>query len=137
MYNSTHSFTTQLINNGVIYDYIERREKSDLIVMKYRINELTALDVLAFFEEDCENVAMRCFTGIRVPHGKRLAVYEHLNSLNSDYRCVKFYIDGDEIAVGCDTVLAGEAGNTLYQLLGRLVNVVELTYSGILARVIG
>lgn len=136
MYNSTNSFTTQLNSNGVIYDYIERRGKSDLIVMKYRINELTALDVLAFFEEDCENVAMRCFTGIRAPQSKRLSVYEHLNRLNATYRCVKFYFDGDEISVGCDTVLSGEPGDVLYRLLGTLVNIVELTYSGILACVI-
>lgn len=136
MYTHTQALTLYLKNNGITFEYVERSGKSDLLVIKYRINELTVLDVLVFLEEDCESISFRCFTGLRVPHERRLSVYESLNELNGAYRCVKFYIDGDEVVIGSDTVSDGDSPEASYMMLGRVVNVAQTVYPQIFAKII-
>ena len=83
------------------------------------------------FDKDGEGlVALRCWSFGKVPEGKRGALLEACNKLNSDYRWVKFYIDDDgDIATSLDAVIdIDTVGPEVIQLVSRMVSIYDGAY---------
>ena len=107
----------------------ERDRKSDLVSLRYRLDNGKAAEILVFFEHDDINVALRCYTGIKVSSENRHRALEFVNIMTPAYRCVKFYVDEGEVAVGCDLLLPGEdMGAFVTKYLDLFLYVVNETY---------
>ena len=126
---STKSFLTHLDSLGIIYELFERDRKSDLVSLRYRLDNGKAAEILVFLENDDVNVALRCYTGIKVTSENRLRALEFANMMTPAYRCTKLYIDEGEIAVGSDILLPEDnVGAYIAKHLDLFLYVVNETY---------
>ncbi len=129
MTQSTSNFLAYLDNIGVLYKYTERHGRSDIISFRYKLDNGRAVEVIAFFEPDGKNAAFRCYMGLSPTPSKRLKALEFINSVNQKYRCVKLYLDEDELAAGCDVLLPTEdTGGYCYRYLELFIYVLNEVY---------
>ena len=99
--------------------------------VSYSGDNTNKIDVNVIFDKDGEGlVALRCWSFGKVPEGKRGALLEACNKLNSDYRWVKFYIDDDgDIATSLDAVIdIDTVGPEVIQLVSRMVSIYDGAY---------
>mgnify|MGYP004506363449 CR=1 FL=1 len=132
MIANTEAFGGYLDRLGVAYKYIERQGKSDLILLKYRMERDRNIEVMVFFDQDNENVSFRCYTGIRPEKSNYSRAMSILNDLNMSYRGIKYYLN-DEIIVAGDFIVGDDSTQIVcYKYLECFVNVINETYDNIL-----
>lgn len=101
------------------------------VSVSYRGDNTDDIKINVIFDEDGDGlVALRCWSFGNVPSSKRSNVLEACNDLNTQYRWVKFYIDGDgDIAVGLDAVIdIATVGAECVQLVNRMVDIYDKGY---------
>lgn len=129
MTQSTSNFLAYLDNIGVLYKYTERHGRSDIVSLRYKLDNGRTVDIIAFFESDGKNAALRCYMGLSLTPSKRFKALEFINSVNQKYRCVKLYFDEDELAAGCDMLLpTGDTGAFCYMYLELFIYVLNEVY---------
>lgn len=136
MIDITHSFCEYLDKRGIPYKYIGRPSRSDLVVVKYVLDNGRPAEFLVFFENDNCNAAIRCYTQIRSAGSSRVKGLELLNKLNPRFRFVKLYLDEDEIVAGCDMLLPEIGADEIcFDYLETLICVVNDNYDAITAEI--
>ena len=101
------------------------------VTVAYRGDNTNDIKITVIFDKDGEGlVALRCWSFGNVPANKRIDVLETCNSLNTDYRWVSFYIDGDnDVTVSLDAVVdIDTVGEECIQLVRRMVNIYDEAY---------
>ena len=101
------------------------------VSLKYTADNTNNIKIDVIFDKDGDGlVALRCWSFGRCPNGKRAALLEACNKLNTEYRWVKFYIDDDEdITAALDAVVdIDTVGDECVQLVRRMVNIYDDAY---------
>ena len=125
--NYKEAYLQAMDNEGIMYTDIDEFHVS----VSYSGDNVSNIEVHLFFDQDGDGlVALRCWSFGRVPDDKRAAVLEVCNSLNFEYRWVKFYIENDgEVACAIDGVIdIDTVGQECIQLVSRMVGVFDEVY---------
>ena len=92
--------------------------------------KMTQVDFHFFFDQDGHAFTMRIFKLFAIPIDKRLQIMELMNTVNKEYRWIKFFIDEENwMNVQADAVANGEnAGKIGMELLLRSMNIIDSVY---------
>ena len=130
-------FTAEMTRVGLKY-----REPRDLpnggTAIACGINgRCNVYDVVFFFDADGHSMSVRVFNLVKVPVDKQLPVIEVLNSLNTEYRWVKFYINAEyDVNVQLDAIVNSEtSGPVAVELLLRTMKIIDEVYPRIMKAV--
>lgn len=130
MVSTAVEFIKRLDLESKKYTSEERKGQSDVVSLNFSAKNCNSMTIRFFFDPDGKSVAVRCFSLCSFTKEKVLeAIYES-NKLNNEYRWAKFSIDKDnELAVAIDAVIKeSTAGDVCYELLARMVNIIDETY---------
>lgn len=120
-------FVYSLDNVGIKYTVLD-----DISVrISYSGDNADSIDVIVSFDQGGDGIVnLGCWSFGRVQADKRAAMLEACNALNTKFRWVKFYIDGDsDLAVSSDAVVDIETvGEECIQLVRRMVNIYDDAY---------
>ena len=101
------------------------------VKLAYTADNTNNIEISVIFDEDGNGlVALRCWSFGKCPNGKRAALLEACNQLNTEYRWVKFYIDNDQdVSAALDAVIdIDTVGDECVQLVRRMVNIYDDAY---------
>ena len=101
------------------------------VKLRYTADNTNNIEIMVIFDKDGEGlVALRCWSFGKCPNGKRAALLEACNKLNTEWRWVKFYIDDDEdVSAALDAVVdIDTVGDECVQLVRRMVNIYDDAY---------
>lgn len=130
MISTTKQLLTYLDGIGIRYKTVERSGRADIVSLSYKLDNGRVVEIIAFLEQDGKNAALRCYTGISPAPSMRNKAFELINEAHSKYRCVKFYLDADELAAGCDMLLPSEdIGPFVYKYLELFIYVLNGFYT--------
>ena len=108
--------------------YVEK--KDHVIKVTYTGDNLDSIPVFVIFDEDNDPlVQFKCWDIANFKNNVGKAI-EICNSLNAEYRWVKFYVDSDnDIIASIDAVLdINTCGSHCMTLVRRVVNIVDEAY---------
>ncbi len=120
-----------LDQRGIRYNELE----DGVIRLGYTADYIKDLKIFLFFDRDGDNyVQLRSGVLGNYRDEKLAAGLALVNRLNGTYRWAKFVIDEDQdLEVRCDAILAVEnAGETVHELIGRLVGIIDEAYPEIM-----
>ena len=125
--NYKGAFMSELERRGIKYTDVNENRVS----ISYSGDNTNEIKINVIFDKDGDNlVALRCWSFGKVPANKRSAVIEACNSLNAQYRWVKFYIDDDgDVCTSLDAVVdISTVGAECKQLVSRMVDIYDKAY---------
>ncbi len=130
MLQTTTTFLETLKKNGWKYKDLQELENGGDRVSCGVNGKITTVDFNFFFDQDGHAFTMRVFRLFAVPIDRKLQIMEVMNSVNKDYRWVKFFIDGESwMSVQADAVVTGEnAGDVAMELMIRAMRIIDETY---------
>lgn len=132
MYTSTQAFVDEMESRELKYDYKGVSESGDeVLIIRFNGENLPKIQVMFFFAENCQNVAVRCFDFVKIPENKVAKMMAVVNEQNNVYRYAKFCIDTSDntIQMEMDAVFRGhDVGTICYELLMRCVNICDEAY---------
>ena len=131
MENYKEKFVQFLAAKGV--KYIDHDER--VVELRYGAENITSLRILVFFDRNNENAVHFVGTDICTFKDEKIpAALVTCNQLNGKFRWIKFYIDEDqEMRAEADAVLdINSVGEECYELVGRLVGIVDEAYPDIM-----
>ncbi len=125
--NYKGAFMAEMDRKGIKYTDVDENRVS----VSYSGDNTNGIKVNVIFDKDGDNlVALRCWSFGKVPANKRTVVMEACNSLNNQYRWVKFYIDEDgDVCTALDAVVdISTVGAECIQLVSRMVDIYDNGY---------
>ena len=137
---TARSFITKLESRDLKYTYNEAtQERNENVRVSFNGKYGNTVALNFFIDHDGTTVNIKVFTICKCLEEKLMEMYVQLNQLNFDYRWVKFYLDNDnEVTVSGDAVVNPEtAGEELYELMARYLNIIDEVYPRIMKVVIG
>ena len=123
MTNYARYFTNYLDEQGVKYQIKSDRQ----ILITYRGDNLDTIPINVFFEADGDPIVqMVCWEILTFKTREEQAILL-ANSLNSEYRWVKFYLDDDkDLVASLDTMVdENTCGRICLSLVRRMVNIID------------
>ena len=101
--------------------------------MKVSINLTdTSITEIFYFSEDNEDASIRVWNFIDFAPSDYNNVLEAVNSLNAQYRWVRFYIDKSDNSVTCAIDVEYSVANTgevTFRLMRHMMNICDYAYS--------
>lgn len=125
--NYKNGFTRAMDRAGIKYTVLDDFR----VKVAYSGDNTNDITIMVIFDKDGDGlVALRCWSFGKCPNGKRAAVLEACNQLNSEYRWVKFYVDSDtDVSCGLDAVIdIDTVGEECIQLVRRMVSIYDDAY---------
>lgn len=131
-YSSTQAFLRALDEEGIIYTLhgIDERINYECVTMNNKGEELS-YTINYFFSEDSTYTGLRVWNVITYNDSDLAKVLRTCNSLNSDYKYVKFYADESDNTVTVEMDLihrSGDVGDIVLEATLRLANVLDESY---------
>ena len=137
MLENAERFVTEMTKVGLKY-----REPQDLpngsTAIACGINgRCNVYEVVFFFDADGHSMSVRVFNLVKVPVDRQLPVIELLNSLNAQYRWIKFYVNPqNDVNIQADAIISSEtSGPIAVELLFRIIKIIDDTYPRIMKAV--
>lgn len=132
-YGPTQEFLKVLDREGHKFNYMGIDEDDDEQVnLTFAGDKLDTIDIKVFFDEDLDSVSMRVWSIIYFDEADLTKVLEQVNTLNNDYKYVKFVVDTDDMSVDAeiDAPLRDDknAGEIAYDALYYIVKIVDEGY---------
>ena len=130
MLQTTTAFLETLKMNGWKYKDLQELENGGDRVSCGVNGKITTVDFNFFFDQDGHAFTMRVFRLFAVPIDRKLQIMDVMNSVNKNYRWVKFFIDSESwMSVQSDAVVTGEnAGDVAMELMIRAMRIIDETY---------
>lgn len=134
MLKCAKSFIDKLDEKELKYEHSEDEDGSERVRISFKTDNAQNVRLNYFFDENDMTVNIKVFSLAEVPVDKLMDMYVLLNQLNSEYRWVTFYLDEDnEVTISGDAVVEeNTAGDELYQLAGRFLNIIDDVYPRIM-----
>lgn len=134
MHASTSKFIDGMKRKGIKYTYEGQNErtKKDIVKVRYSGDNMDTIEVQYFFNDDCEDAAIRVFNMCRVPKDKIAGIYRVISAQNNHYRFAKFCLDESDntIQMEMDPVFrANDVAEICLELLSRSVNICDEAYT--------
>lgn len=118
---------------GLHYD--RRGEEGEALIAGFSMKNLDGVQVLMVFDKDGEGVKIRTFDFVKVPEGKKEAVYKVCSLLNMQYRWIKFYVDEEEnmvVAQDDAVIQLDSCGPEVLRCCAQLTRIADLAYPEIM-----
>lgn len=125
--SNAQSFADVLTRNGLKHSEVEQLGEKE--VVEFGMNtETTKVRVVSFFDGD--TLATRIFAFSKIPDNKFGDALLACNSLNDEYRFVKFYIDSDnEVVIAADDFLDEDtAGEEAMKVAMATIHIADEAY---------
>ena len=134
MLKCAKSFIDKLDEKELKYEHSEDEDGSERVRIGFKTDNAQNVRLNYFFDENDMTVNIKVFSLAEVPVDKLMDMYVLMNQLNSEYRWVTFYLDEDnEVTISGDAVVEETtAGDELYQLAGRFLNIIDDVYPRIM-----
>ncbi|MBP5231584.1 MAG: YbjN domain-containing protein [Clostridia bacterium] len=134
MLKCAKSFIDKLDEKELKYEHSEDEDGSERVRISFKTDNAQNVRLNYFFDENDMTVNIKVFSLAEVPVDKLMDMYVLMNQLNSEYRWVTFYLDEDnEVTISGDAVVEeNTAGDELYQLAGRFLNIIDDVYPRIM-----
>ena len=110
-------------------------EDEEIIRINFNADNVESVRISLFFDKEDKNVAIRSFNICKVEEAKKAKIYQVMSKLNDDFRWVKFSIDENDntVTASTDAVIRMDvAGEICYELVFRMVNIVDDAYPEIM-----
>lgn len=110
-------------------------EDEEIIRISFNADNVESVRISLFFDKEDKNVAIRSFNICKVEDAKKPKIYQVMSKLNDDFRWVKFSIDENDntVTASTDAVIRMDvAGEICYELVFRMVNIVDDAYPEIM-----
>lgn len=110
-------------------------DDEEIIRINFNADNVESVRVSLFFDKEDKNVAIRSFNICKVEEAKKAKIYQVMSKLNDDFRWVKFSIDENDntVTASTDAVIRMDvAGEICYELVFRMVNIVDDAYPEIM-----
>ena len=87
-------------------------------------------DVYFFFDPDEHAVSIRIFNLLKAPIDRMPQVMDLINTLNGEYRWIKFFKDADcKVNVQADAIISPEtSGKIAFEILARSMKIIDEIY---------
>lgn len=130
MLDTAIAFVKRLDEEGKKYDCDERPGQSDVVTLRFAGANCNSMVVRFFFDNDEKSVAIRCFSICHFTDEQVTEGIAEANRLNNEYRWARFSVDdNNDVVVAADAVITPEtAGSVCYELLARVVNIIDRVY---------
>lgn len=130
MLQTTTDFLETLKKNEWKYKDLQELDNGNDRVCCGVNGKLTTVDFNFFFDKDGHAFTMRIFRLFTVPIDKKLQLMEVMNTVNKDYRWIKFFIDNEcWMNVQADAIINSEnAGAVGMELMIRTMQIIDETY---------
>ena len=114
--------------------FIDEREKSSNVWLQFGIKNGGSYRIRFISSDDDNDVSVRAYAIVSVDSAKRSKVLEAVNSLNNEYRYVRFVIDEDnDINVEYDfPVRADNVEECAMEMISRFVDIIDEAYPTIM-----
>ena len=126
MQNFAEAFTKYMDKEGVKYI----KQNDHVVTVVYSGNNMESIPIFVFFDEDNEPlVTFKCWSIMNFKRNEAAALVV-CNTLNSEYRWVKFYLDTDkDIVASLDAMVSIQTcGEECLFLARRMVNILDNAY---------
>lgn len=130
LFRATREIAAYFTEKNVKFD-VRRADNMSVLETGMRGTNVNAIKLVFISRDDDSDVAIRSFNITpKIPEDKKSVVLEAMNKLNSKYRFVKFALDDDgAISVSYDVpTSAGEVGGIAFEMLVRLVKIIDESY---------
>ena len=131
-YSTTREFLKECDEQEIRYTYDGIDQDNDEKV-KVSINLTdTSITEIFYFSEDNEDASIRVWNFIDFAPSDYNNVLEAVNSLNAQYRWVRFYIDKSDNSVTCAIDVEYSVANTgevTFMLMRHMMNICDYAYS--------
>lgn len=110
-------------------------DDDEIIRINFNADNVESVRISLFFDKEDKNVAVRSFNICKVEESKKPRIYQALSKLNEDFRWVKFSVDESDntVTASIDAVIRMDvAGEICYELVFRMVNIVDDAYPEIM-----
>lgn len=110
-------------------------DDEEIIRINFNADNVESVRISLFFDKEDKNVAIRSFNICKVEEAKKAKIYQVMSKLNDDFRWVKFSIDENDntVTASTDAVIRMDvAGEICYELVFRMVNIVDDAYPEIM-----
>ncbi|MGN1234770.1 MAG: hypothetical protein ACI4U2_02155 [Christensenellaceae bacterium] len=133
MFSSTRKFIEGMDAKKIKYTYKGTNDsgKKDIVEVRYSGENMASIPVTFYFNEDCEDAAIRVFNICRVPQSKIAPILITVNKMNNKFRFAKFCFDPDDntVQMEMDPVFRDrDVGPICLELLSRSVNICDDAY---------
>lgn len=133
MLESYNNIVNTLKEKEIIFNEIEgdRKKIIDLPFGRQLFDNMDkSIDVLIFVDEDGGSVHVQTEPIVHVPDNRLAQLLVACNTLNKQYRWLKFYIDDEnDVMVNIDAVIDSvTAGDECMELAIRTINIVDSAY---------
>lgn len=132
MLDSTREFIRTLDETDVKYTMLDpTKSGKDDMVVSFGGKNMESIRNRLVFDTDNEGVAIRVFNIVKIPDDKLAKMLITVNSLNYEYRFVKFCIDTDDNTVQAEADVsfrAGSVGPVCMELLLRVTKLCDDVY---------
>ncbi len=120
------AFMEYMDDNNIKYNDVD----DFCVSVTYGGDNMKTIKVYAFFDKDGDDMVQFCCMQIAGFKGNEEAGITACNSINTKYRWVKFYIDGDgDLMCDIDAYLdENSCGEECMRLVRRMVSIVDETY---------
>lgn len=140
MLPAAFSFSEKLKSCNLRFTHNEPDEdRKEHIRISFDGDHGNTITLIYIFDPDGTTVNIKVFSVCKVPSAKLMDMYVLMNELNYEYRWIKFFIDSDdEVTVSDDAVIEpATAGEELFELMQRFLNIIDEVYPRIMKVVWG
>ncbi len=130
MLKTVESFEQQMQKAGLKY-YDLRELDEGKMACKCGVSGLnTRYDVTYVFDADEKHIGVRVFQLLKVPIDRQSQVLDLMNTLNSQFRWVKFAMDKEsDVSIQADAIVNENTGGAIsVELLIRIMKIVDEAY---------
>ena len=126
-YTATQDFINYLESKNIKYTYIGMQDEKELLTISYTLDNFENLTLMCIFNNDSEEVSLRMWEIVTTTAAKTRVLFV-LNTLNADYKFVKFVYDESDSTVQAelDMYIDGEhCGRSIYDAMLCIFRIVD------------
>lgn len=106
-------------------------EEEEVMSASYSMDNRDGLTVYMFFNDEASTVKARAVDITKFPENKKEMMYKVCNTLNADYRFLKFFVDESDNTITADIdaiVDMDTVGEEVFRLAIKVANIVDEAY---------
>ncbi len=117
-----------LESKGMNFDLIEEK---NVIVTGFGLDNLEGIKVIINFDEGDETVGVRAYGIAKFPESKIDAMYKLVNSLNVQFRWIKFVVDEEDFCINAEDdaiIQLDSCGEEVFRCCLHFATIVDEAY---------
>lgn len=141
MHSSTQQFVRAMDAKDIKHSDPEAAAGGrETVTVIYSGENIPSIRMRFFFDQDCQDVAIRVFDLVKVPEAKLDVLLKAINAVNRRFRFAKFVLDTDDNSVQAelDAVFRShDVGEICLELMARCVDICDKAYPDLMKAPLG